>query len=192
MYIECSLHIYIEHRNPETGKTLTTSLFRYETFYYLWVKRFFNMKKRGTIFLCWLFHLPPNHAWHPPQGLVELRKSSVFFRGRNSTHWLFSNPPNPPCTLPVRDVTHVPRSQFLSGIFHFDISEWHILSARAWTPALMLHLTNPCAERKVLSLTKSKGKIYITKSLGHYITVDLWWTLNFCFLFLFINKMLKS
>ena len=54
--------------------------------------------------------------------------------------------------------------------FYFDISEWHILSARAWTPALMLHLTNPCAKRKVLSLTKPKGKIYKTKSLGNYIT----------------------
>ena len=47
---------------------------------------------------------------------------------------------------------------------------WHILPARAWTPALMLHLTNPCAERNVLSLSKPKGKIYKTKSLGHYIT----------------------
>ena len=28
--------------------------------------------------------------------------------------------------------------------FYFDISEWHILPAHAWTPALMLHLTNPC------------------------------------------------
>ena len=28
--------------------------------------------------------------------------------------------------------------------FYFDISEWHIPSARAWTPALMLHQTNPC------------------------------------------------
>ena len=35
---------------------------------------------------------------------------------------------------------------------------------------LCLHLTNPCAKRKVLSLTKPKGKIYKTKSLGHYIT----------------------
>ena len=34
----------------------------------------------------------------------------------------------------------------------------------------MLHLTNPCAKRKVLSLTKPKGKIYETKSLGNYIT----------------------
>ncbi len=34
----------------------------------------------------------------------------------------------------------------------------------------MLHLTNPCAKRKVLSLTKPKGKKYKTKSRGHYIT----------------------
>ena len=53
--------------------------------------------------------------------------------------------------------------------FYFDISEWHILSARAWTPALMLHLTNPCAKRKILSLTKPKGKIYKTKSLHNYM-----------------------
>ena len=73
-------------------------------------------------------------------------------------------------TLPVRVVTHIPWSQFLSGIFFFffDISEWHILSVRAWTPALMLHLTNPCAKRKVLSLTKPKGKIYKTKSPRNY------------------------
>ena len=55
--------------------------------------------------------------------------------------------------------------------FYLDISEWHILSARAWKPALMLHQTNPCAKRKVLSLTKPKGKIYKTKSLGNYITI---------------------
>ena len=59
--------------------------------------------------------------------------------------------------------------------FYFDISEWHILSGRAWIPALMLHLTNPCAKRKVLSLTKPKGKICKTKSLGNYITHVLLW-----------------
>ena len=34
----CNVHIYIyniEHRNLETRKTLTNSLFRHETFYYL-------------------------------------------------------------------------------------------------------------------------------------------------------------
>ena len=58
--------------------------------------------------------------------------------------------------------------------FYFDISEWHILSARAWTPAIMLHQTNPCAKRKVLILTKPKGKIYKTKSLCNYITIVDW------------------
>ena len=57
--------------------------------------------------------------------------------------------------------------------FYFDISEWHILSVHAWTPVLMLHPTNPCAKRKVLSLTKLKGKIYKMKSLHHYITEEL-------------------
>ena len=38
----------------------------------------------------------------------------------------------------------------------------------------MLHLTNPCAKQMVLSLTKPKGKIYKTKSLGHYITLLVW------------------
>ena len=98
---------------------------------------------------------------HLPQGLSELQKST-FFGGKDSTHWLFSNPQNPQRTLPVHDVIYT------SGIwdFYFDISEWHIL------PALMLHLTNPCAKRKVLSLTKPKGKIYKMKSFGHYITVE--------------------
>ena len=48
--------------------------------------------------------------------------------------------------------------------------EWHILSARAWTPALMLHLTNLCTKQKVLLLTKPKGKIYKMRSLRNYIT----------------------
>ena len=65
--------------------------------------------------------------------------------------------PNTLVPIPIRD-------------FYFDISEWHILSVRTWTPALMLHLTNPRTKRKVLILTKPKGKIYKTKSLRHYIT----------------------
>ena len=57
---------------------------------------------------------------------------------------------------------------FLSGIFILA-SLNDTSSPRA--PVLMLHLPNPCAKRKVLSLTKPKGKIYKTNSLGHYITV---------------------
>ena len=67
-------------------------------------------------------------------------------------------------TLIVHDIIHTTWSLFLSGIF--------ILTSLndAWTPVLMLHLTNPCTKQKVLSQTKPKGKIYKTKSLGHYIT----------------------
>ena len=72
-------------------------------------------------------------------------------------------------TLPVCDVTHIPWSQLLSGIFILT-SLNDTSSRRVWTPALMLHQTNPCAKRKVLSLNKLKGKIYKTKSLRNYIT----------------------
>ena len=58
------------------------------------------------------------------------------------------NPQNPPRALPVHDVIHIPNSQFYIWDFYFDISERHILPARALTPALSLHLTNPCAELK--------------------------------------------
>ena len=77
-------------------------------------------------------------------------------------------------TLPVHDVIHIPWSWDL----YFDICERHILPARVLQYLRSsLHLTNPCAKRKVLSLTKPKGKIYKMKSLGHYITVWLerWW-----------------
>ena len=120
-----------------------------------------------------------HHVRHTPQGLGELRKSTVFLRGRNSTllFWrknstnsLFSNPPNPPRTLPVHDVIQICWSNFSIRDFYFEISEWHP-PPRAWTPDLMLHRTNLCAKQKVLSLTKPKGNTYKTKSLGHYITM---------------------
>ena len=53
-------------------------------------------------------------------------------------------------------------------ISHLGFLFWHLWmtsSRRAGE-----HQTNPCAKRKVLSLTKPNGKIYKTKSLGHFIT----------------------
>ena len=98
-------------------------------------------------------------------------KVNLSFGGRNSTNCFFLKSQNPQPTLPgiMSFTSLVP---FTIWEFYFDICEWCILPARAWTPALMLHLTNPCAKRKVLSLTKSKGKIYKTKSLRNYITQD--------------------
>ena len=53
--------------------------------------------------------------------------------------------------------------------FYFDICERHILLRARQHLSSSLHLTHVLS-RKVLSLTKPKGKIYKTKSLGHYIT----------------------
>ena len=61
--------------------------------------------------------------------------------------------------------------------FYCDIFDCHIHPARVNTcTQLTRALTNPCTKRKVLSLTKPKGKIYktkndnIKKSLRNYIT----------------------
>ena len=77
-------------------------------------------------------------ARHKATGLASAskRKSTVFFRARNSTPWLFQNPPNPPRVLPVHDFIHIHRSTFLFWDFYFDVCERHILPPRALTPAL--------------------------------------------------------
>ena len=86
----------------------------------------------------------------------------------NSTDF-FQNPQNPLRALPVHDVIRISWSNFLSGIFILiSLNDTSSPRARQHLGS-SLHLTNPCAKRKVLSLTKPKGRIYKTKSLGHYI-----------------------
>ena len=133
------------------------------------LKGFSTWGERYTMFICWLFHLPYTTCG-------TCRKAS-----ENSK----SQPSSPEAKTQLTDFSQISKSSahasgawrhshllvpFSIWDFYFDISEWHILPKHVWTPALMLHLTNPCAKRKILSLTKPKGKIYKTKSLGHYIT----------------------
>ena len=113
----------------------------------------------------------PNNVAHefvwPRPGLnlnLPVRRKEL-----NLNYMLFLKSPNPQPTLPSM-MSFTSQVPFTIWEFYFDICEWRILPARAWTPALMLQLTNPCTKRKVLSLTKPKGKIYKTKSLRHYIT----------------------
>ena len=40
------------YRNPKTRNS--RNWFRYETFYYLWIKGYSTWEERDTIFLCWL------------------------------------------------------------------------------------------------------------------------------------------
>ena len=155
MFIKCS-QIYIGIRKHEIGSS--TKL------YYLWVKGFSTWGERDTrSFYSDCFYIvssQPNQraapvahkfVWPRPALNLDFPKSSAHASGA----WRHSHPLVP---IPIWD-------------FYFDLSECHILSARALTPALMLHLINPCDKRKVLSLTKPKGKIYKTKSLCHYITI---------------------
>ena len=154
----------IEHRNPETRKTLDDFLVQVRNFLLPLSLKVFRHKER-EIHLTFLS--APNHVRTRHKAMASKRKSTVFFRGRTQLTFFKS-----PKILHTRFRCMMPfTSPSPIWDFYFDISEWHILPARAWTPALMLHRTNPCAERKVLSLTKPKGKIYKTKSLGHYITV---------------------
>ena len=92
-------------------------------------------------------------------------RKSTFFRRQNLTQLTFSNLPNPPRMLPGHDVIHIP-GHILSLGFLF----WHL-----WTTHPPCARLNTCAQvctslTHVLSPTKPKGKIYKTKSLGHYIT----------------------
>ena len=99
-----------------------TNWFRYETIINLFeFKGYSTWGERDTIFLRWLFQLPQTTRAAPAAnywlGIGGPRKSTFPFGGRNSTHCFFSNRKNPQPTLPVRDVIHIPSSQFLSGIF---------------------------------------------------------------------------
>ena len=80
----------------------------------------------------------------------------------------FQIPQNPQRTLPVHDVIYIPKSQFSIWDFYFDICE-----RRANTCTQVCTQLTYAQSQKVLSLTKPKGKIYKTKSLGHYITLWL-------------------
>ena len=134
-------------------------------------------RERDTIFLCWLF-LHRQLSIQPTRGArsAQIRLASPSSESRLSRSEAGTQ-------LPA--LSQIPKfSAHASGAwrhshplvlisicdFFFYISEWHIISACTWTPALMLQLTNPCAKRKVIRLTKPEGKIYKTKSLSNYIT----------------------
>ena len=134
------IYIYIKHRNPETQKTRLSS--GTKLFITFWVKRFFDMRReKDTIFLCWLFHLHPLSRATPATRQRRASESQPpSFRGRKSTNRLFSN-----LSPRFRYVTSFTSllSHFFIWDFYCDISEWHVHSARAWTPALMFAPNEP-------------------------------------------------
>ena len=132
-------------------------------------------RERHTIFLCWLLL----HCQLPTQPMRGACSAQIRLASPSSESQLSRSEAGTQLTAFSQISAHAssawrhphPLVSIPIWNFYFDISEWHILSARVWTPALMLHLTNPWAKWKVLSLTKLKGKIYKTKSLSNYITL---------------------
>ena len=151
IYIECLLCIY---RNPKTR-----NWFRYEIFYYLFEFEVFRHEERETKFLSMLtFPSEPQHVRPPPQttGLASASSENRLPSSNVESQLQLTQP-----TCGVRSAQRPlasPRSE--SQLTHA--------------------LTNPCTKRKVLSLTKPKGKLYKTKNdninknpFRHYITHEL-------------------
>ena len=168
-YIECS-YSYIGIRKHEIHEIGSGT----KLFITIELKSYSTWGERDTIFLCWLL-LYRQPSIQPTRGA---RSAQSRLASPSSESQPSSSESGTQLTAFSQILAHAsvawrhPNTLVPITIwnFYFDISEWHILSARAWTPAFMLHLTNPCAKRKVLSQTKPKGKIYKTKSLGNYIT----------------------
>ena len=115
------------------------------------------------------FPSAPNHVRTRHKASVSERKSTFFLRGRTQL-WLFSNLPKSSAHASGAWHHSHPRSHPLSVIFFLtSVNDTSSPHARQHLRS-SLQFTNPCAKRKVLSLTKPKGRIYKTKSLDHYIT----------------------
>ena len=91
-YLKCTSNVhnsYIDNIGiPKHEKHLRLLSSGTKHFYYLWVKRLFDIYNLSMLTFSSASHHPyhhDHHARHPPHGIGELRKSTFFFGGRNST-----------------------------------------------------------------------------------------------------------
>ena len=146
------------------------------------------MRREGHNFLlCWLFHLAPPRAAHfvdPNWSRLDYlpldsNLNSLFFSNSKILRfwaWRHSRP---------RYISYL-------GVLLWHLRMSHPPRARVNTCTQLTHaLTNPCTKRKVLSLTKPKGKIYktkddnIKKSLRNYFTCCV--RINLCMYTVYVN-----
>ena len=113
---------------------------------------------------------PPPPARTPPAARpVRALKVNLLRRQKLNSLTFLKSPKSSAHASGAWRHSHPPGHIFYLGFLFWHLWMTHPPCARV-KPALMLHITNPCAKRKVLSLTKPKSKTYKTKSLGHYIT----------------------
>ena len=130
--------------------------------------RFFDMRReRHTISFYVDFSISPHYVWPPPQttGLAsassENRLASSRLESQLTAFFSYSKILSPAYG---HDVIHVPSLISYLGILLWHLWLSHPPCARVNTCTECVHLTNPCTKRKVLRLTKPKGKIYKTKN----------------------------
>ena len=138
----------IEHRNPETQKHLRLLSSGTKLFYYLWIKRLFDIK-RETQFSIQASPSAPNHVHtrHKATGLASAskRKSTFFLRARNSTQ--LTDFFKIPQILRARFRCMMPFTSPGPGIFILTSVNDTSPPARQHLRS-NLHLTNPCTESK--------------------------------------------
>ena len=153
----------------------TRNWLRYETFYYLWVKGFSTWGERDTIFLCWL----PLHRQLSTQPTRGARSAQSRLAWPSSKSQLSSSEAGTQLTAFSQisaDASGAWRHSHL--LVPFPIWGFILTSVNdASSPNAREHLCSclHLTKRKVLILTKPKGKRYKPKSLGNYITTDNVW-----------------
>ena len=108
---------------------------------------------------------PPHHMRTRHKASASKRKSPFFFRPQDSTQLTFFK-------FPEHASGHShPLINLSLGFLFWNLWTTHPPHVCTSTPVLKFaHKLTCVLSWKVLSLTKPKGKIYKTKSLGHYIT----------------------
>ena len=145
------MSIKIEHRNLEIRKTRNDFSVQVRNFLLPLSLKVLRPKERDTHsfysgFFIWPPHTISCDTCPRPTQASESQPSSAE-AVLNSTNWFFKIPKS---SVRFRCVTLFALASPVSHLDYCDISEWHVCStrARAWTPVLMLHLSNPCIEPK--------------------------------------------
>ena len=152
IYIYIYIYIYItQNIGISKFEKYVTTLFRYKTFLLpLSLKVLRHKEREVQFFYSGFFICPPSqHVWHPPQRSPRASENQLSSpeAGLISTNWLFQNLPK--FSARFRCVTSFALAslRFPTGLLlHLWVTR--PFCVRAWTPVLMLHLSNPCTEPK--------------------------------------------
>ena len=132
-------------------------------------------RERHNLFMLVAFTSPPNHVRHAICKLLVwprwAPKINLAVRTQELNSLLFLQSQKSSAYVPVHDVNHIPWSYFLSGVLFWHLWMTHHPRACVNTCAHVCTKLTHALSRKVLILTKPKGKMYKTKPLRDYITI---------------------